>query len=292
MNSATKLTRRRFLAGLSAGAASLGVMGMSKLSSNPAKKRKKLNILYIMTDQQPVSCVGAFGNEILKTPNLDALAASGCKLPRTFVSAFPCCPSRASQLTGRYAHNHGVVQNDLILDADVPCLGTICGNAGYETGYFGKWHLGGWVYPDTDFHPTIKMPKWYMKRIDTPKGWKFEPVPGGLAEDSPQHGFKTWAGGWKQYHQWLKDKGQGHLLEKHKILGCHDIAPSADDDKHAYSLIHEDYHVEAFIAEQTSNYINNQKDSSKPWCAVLSFYGPHMPVAPPKPGTRCIRLTR
>ncbi len=70
------------------------------------------NILYIMTDQQPLSCVGAYGNPGIRTPALDTLARDGCVFRQFFIAAFPCSPSRACMLTGRYSHNHGVVTND------------------------------------------------------------------------------------------------------------------------------------------------------------------------------------
>ena len=51
--------------------------------------RRELNILYIMTDEQPVSCVAGFGNPVIKTPNLDKLSQQGCKLEKTYIAAFP-----------------------------------------------------------------------------------------------------------------------------------------------------------------------------------------------------------
>jgi len=154
------------------------------------------NILLIMTDQQPVSCVGVY-NDAVKTPNLEQLANQGVTFDRFYISGFACSPSRACILTGRYPHNHGVVKNDVLLDPTIPTLGTIFRDAGYKTGYFGKGHLGGDMYPDRykDPVPESFTGYWHFKTRTTPDGWKLEKVEGGPGEDFPQLGFSEWAGG-------------------------------------------------------------------------------------------------
>ena len=243
--------------------------------SNEVSERinsRRLNILYIMTDEQPVSCVAGFGNPVIKTPNLDELLKQGCKLEKTYIASFPCCASRASQLTGRYLHNHNVFGNDIPLDDTIPSLGTICKSAGYTTGYFGKWHLGGFMYRGYA-NPDIGKPaEFHFQRLEGDEGWRKKMVEGCKGEDYPQCGFTSWAGGWKHYHQWLKDSGQGDLLDeffpKGAKFGGHQIAAATGDSKHNYSQVHEDYHVEAFSAGQTCEFINENANSSKPWCSV------------------------
>ncbi|MHC4795122.1 MAG: sulfatase-like hydrolase/transferase [Planctomycetota bacterium] len=246
--------------------------------------RQRPNILYIVTDQQPVSCVAAYGNKILKTPHLDQLAEAGCTFHSSYIAAFPCSPSRASQLSGRYAHNHGVVENDVLFDEKIPCLGDLCKAAGYDTGYFGKWHLGGYMYrcPQAS-RPKDVSGKWFWQRVESEEGYKFKAVPGGLGEDGPQHGFETWVGGWKHFRDYLRTVGFDEIIEKRPRTGCHVIAPSGPDRKHVYSLIPEEHHVASFLARNAERFIRERATSEKPWCAVLSFYGPHHPVAPPKP---------
>ena len=107
---------------------------------------KPFNLLFIMTDQQPVNTLGCYGNTLNPTPNLDQLAKSGTRLNNFYIGAFPCSPSRASILTGCYPQKHGVFTNNLILEDSIPSLGFILRSAGYQTAYFGKSHLKGYMY--------------------------------------------------------------------------------------------------------------------------------------------------
>lgn len=258
--------------------------GCTSLETAKTGAPARPNILYIMTDQQPLSGVAAYGNPVIKTPVLDTLARSGCVFDQLYIVAFPCSPSRTSQLSGRYAHNHGVTTNDILFDEKVPCLGDICRSAGYQTAYFGKWHLGGNIYRRPNSKKTQGLgDEWYMQREPSDVGYEFKKVPGGFGEDRPQHGFDTWVGGWKQYRDYLAEAGFGQLLEKIPYLGGHNDAPSGKEGTHTYSLLPEEHHVDAFLAKQTEQFVRGRAGNPQPWCAVLSFYGPHLPVAPPKP---------
>jgi len=245
---------------------------------------KRPNILYIMTDQQPVNCVAVYGNPVIQTPNLDKLAASGITFHSAYIAAFPCSPSRACQFSGRYAHHHGVVKNDVIFDKRIPSLGGICKASGYDTAFFGKWHLGGNMYRN----PNAKDPlehrgAWYYKRIKNKSGFEFTKAPGGLSENFPQHGFETWVGGWKHYQEYLQKVGLNEQVKKHWNIGAHTIAPSGKEGNHIYSKIPQEHHMSAFLASQAEGYLREHASNKKPWCIVLSFYGPHQPVAPPQP---------
>ncbi len=275
--------RREFLKTVGiAGAAAAA--GSGAVRAQPADAERRMNVLYIMTDQQPFNCVGANGNAIIQTPNLDALAARGCNFSRFYIGAFPCSPSRASQLSGRYPHNHGVLQNDVLFDADVPCLGDICTDAGYDTGYFGKWHLGGNMYREREDKRAKGLGgNWYYERSETEAGYRFKPVPGGVGEDEAQHGFATWKGGWKHYHEYLHAVGLGEFQEKNPWVGNHNDAPSGPEGTHMYSKLPEEHHMASFFAQETETFVRSHAQSDRPWCAVLSFFGPHLPVAPPKP---------
>jgi arylsulfatase A-like enzyme len=124
---------------------------------------------------------------------------------------------------------------------------------------------------------------WYYQRVPSDKGFEFKPVKGGLGEDGPQHGFDTWVGGFKQYRDYLAEAGFGDLLKRIPSLGNHNDAPSGKEGTHTYSLLPEEHHVGAFLAKQTEKFVRSRAGNPQPWCAVLSFYGPHLPVAPPKP---------
>src|SRR5438105_9820123 len=76
------------------------------LLARAADAPKQPNILLIMTDQQRWDCVGSNGNVLIKTPNMDRLAARGANFSHAFVTSPVCVPSRISLFTGRYAHSH------------------------------------------------------------------------------------------------------------------------------------------------------------------------------------------
>jgi arylsulfatase A-like enzyme len=87
--------------------------------------------------------VGYAGNPDVRTPNMDRLAAEGTSFPHTYANTPLCCPSRASLLTGQYPMSHTVIGNPLQLPTTVPSVGEAFNDAGYRTGYVGKWHLDG-----------------------------------------------------------------------------------------------------------------------------------------------------
>jgi arylsulfatase A-like enzyme len=102
------------------------------------------NLLVIMTDQQfadAMSC--CLGRAHLRTPHMDSLAADGMRFTRAYSANPLCVPLRSSLFTGRYPHETGIQTNDMKkLDPDrFPCLGRIFQAAGYDTGFFGKWHM-------------------------------------------------------------------------------------------------------------------------------------------------------
>ena len=80
-----------------------------KLQKLPQAKFR--NIIFILTDDHRFNAMGFMGHPFLETPHMDSLAKGGVHFTNAFVTTSLCSPSRASILTGRYAHNHGVVDN-------------------------------------------------------------------------------------------------------------------------------------------------------------------------------------
>lgn len=104
-------------------------------------KEKAPNFIIVMTDDQGYGDVGYLGNPHVLTPHLDDLAKSGVRLDR-FYTAPVCSPTRASVLTGRYPTRAGVFSWGHALRPQEQTIAKILRNAGYQTGFFGKWHLG------------------------------------------------------------------------------------------------------------------------------------------------------
>lgn len=101
------------------------------------------NIVFILTDDHRYDAMGFMGHPFLETPTLDSLARNGVHLRNAFVTTSLCSPSRASILTGLYAHHHQVVDNNNPVRADLVFFPQVLQQAGYATGFFGKWHMGG-----------------------------------------------------------------------------------------------------------------------------------------------------
>ena len=240
------------------------------------------NVLVIMTDQQPVSTIGCYGNSVVKTPAHDRLAREGMRFDNFYIVAFPCTPSRASYLTGLYPHNHGVVTNDVVLDEALPSLGNTFRDAGYDTAWIGKWHLGGQMYRGIEGRGPFDN-SWIRRRVESDRDFEFEQVAGGTGEDEPRSGFDHWVGGWKHFRDYMQTTDLPDEVKNSPRVGNHNAAPSAPDREHSVSLLGEDHHMAHFFADETVSFLNAKKDADNPFCAVLSFYGPHLPVCPPEP---------
>ncbi len=105
----------------------------------PADSRP--NIVVIMADQQRADALGCAGNDLIRTPNIDRLAAQGVRFNRAFSQGPLCMPARWSLLTGRYVRDHGVFENNWDMTQPIPTLAQHLQQAGYYTSCIGKMHL-------------------------------------------------------------------------------------------------------------------------------------------------------
>ena len=102
------------------------------------------NVVLVMTDDQGYGEVGAHGNSMIRTPNLDRLHAESVRLTDFHVDP-TCSPTRSALLTGRYSSRTGVwhtIMGRSIVHRDEVMAAEVLADAGYATGFFGKWHLG------------------------------------------------------------------------------------------------------------------------------------------------------
>ncbi len=133
---------------------SLSIFCMSALVAVTARGERPNIIMFLIDDQNP-SSIASFGGETY-TPNLDRMAAEGMRFTRAYVSSTVCTPSRYSFLTGRYAgsshsklyaeevggeENQGLPGFNVALERDKMNVGSVLREAGYTTGFVGKFHL-------------------------------------------------------------------------------------------------------------------------------------------------------
>lgn len=105
--------------------------------------KEKPNVIFVMADDMGWGQTGYRNHPILKTPNLDAMAANGLRFDRFYAGGPVCSPTRASVLTGRSHDRTGVLSHGYALRLQEKTIAQALRANGYVTGHFGKWHLNG-----------------------------------------------------------------------------------------------------------------------------------------------------
>lgn len=153
------LSRRQFITGagaILASTAAVGAMGCQSATSSglpegvpipiegsPTSENQP-NIIFILTDDHRWDHMSAMNHPFLQTPHMDRLANEGVLFENAFVTSSLCSPSRASFLTGQYAHTHGVQNNLTAWDNDhTQTFFETLATAGYKNAFIGKWHMPG-----------------------------------------------------------------------------------------------------------------------------------------------------
>jgi N-acetylglucosamine-6-sulfatase len=113
------------------------------LTKKVCASRPRPNIIFILTDDHRWDALSCMGHPFIRTPNLDRIAEEGVLFENAFVTTSLCSPSRASFLTGNYAHTHGVVTNHTTWDNRNITFLELLKKAGYDTAFIGKWHMPG-----------------------------------------------------------------------------------------------------------------------------------------------------
>jgi N-acetylglucosamine-6-sulfatase len=115
--------------------------GAGQLRRSPGAQPK--NVIFVLVDDLRYDALGYMGHPWIETPHLDALAKGGVQMRNAVVTTALCSPSRASILTGHYAHRHRVVDNNNPVPPGTIFFPQYLQQAGYDTAFIGKWHMGG-----------------------------------------------------------------------------------------------------------------------------------------------------
>ena len=163
------------LLGIAAAASHLASCHAGGETSNAIQKP---NIVFILTDDQRWDAMSCLGHPIMKTPNLDMLRNRGALFRNAFVTTSLCAPSRASFLTGTYAHTHKVVGNwGCEFDHNrTPSFPKVLQQSGYNTAFIGKWHMrkNADPRPGFDYWLSFKGQGVYMDPELNENGRKFK----------------------------------------------------------------------------------------------------------------------
>ena len=262
---------------------------------------RRPNFLFIITDQQRADHLSCYGNPLLRTPNIDAIAARGRRFERFYVATPVCQSNRNTIMTGRMPTLHGTRQNGIPLGLDQVCFTHLMREAGYRTGLFGKAHFQNF---------TGDVPKF---RLSFPEGTTPPPDPmreavRGLRigpqydrelnaehhdpvddeRDGEFYGFErfricTWHGDDVRGHytRWLNER----LPDAERLRSSVDPrpAPGYDAPQVRWSRIPEELYPTSYVADQTIAFLEERArdPSGAPFFAQCSFPDPHHPFTPP-----------
>lgn len=134
-----EMTRKTFLFGT----AGLAAMTAGCASTGTAHAPRQPNVLLVIADEWRAQAFGYMGDLNARTPALDRFHLEAVNFNQAIAGTPVCCPARASLITGSYPLSSGVYINDVPLHPRNVTLGEAFAQAGYHTGYIGKWHLHG-----------------------------------------------------------------------------------------------------------------------------------------------------
>lgn len=233
------MDRREFLTRSSQMIASTALLGKS--DSLRSEESQKPNVIWLIADQWRAQAIGANGDPNVHTPNIDRLCNSGINFDQAR-SGFPLCsPFRGTMLTSRYPH-HMVPGHEYPLPEGQKTIAGILNDAGYHTGYFGKWHIDGFHERDGRAAMHIVPP-------------------------SRRGGFKTWLGydnNNSPWDSWVHG-GEGESAVHYRLPGYETDALTDLFVKH----------LEERASSKTTH------NAPEPFFAVLSVQPPHNPYIAP-----------
>ena len=241
------LTRRSFALSTVGGPLAAAVSGRPK------------NVLILMSDQHKPGALSIDGHPQARTPALDGLASSGVRFQNAYCTYPVCGPARTSLWTGRYAHNHGVLGNEIPWPASARSMAHAFARAGYQTGAIGKMHFADARAHGFDYR--LDFNDWYQYLGPKTRIFADEvgrPFPG---DGHPQIGSLWREGGDPWAGKYEKDgrAGMTHVGRTSKL-------PEKD-------------HFESFVTRESLEFLR-RFGGKQPFFLVTSFLKPHQPFMP------------
>ena len=271
-----KITRRAFLStGVAGAVVTAGARPGSKSGGKPgatlgsevshripsSQTGQPRNVLFLMSDQHSKGILGAEGDPLARTPNLDALASTGLRFSNAYCTNPVCVPSRASILTGLYTHNHRAWNNATPWPIDPKTAAHHFTRAGYVTGLIGKMHF---VDAQTHgFDYRLDFNDWFQYLGPKTRIWADE-----LGRANSGAGMPQVDDLWSDFG----DPWSG-LRENDQRKGS--VAVGGP------SRLAEPDHFERFVARESIRFLKNF-GGRRPFFLMASFLKPHDPFMPPE----------
>ena len=262
---------------------------------------KQPNFLLFITDQHRADHLGCYGNDIVRTPHIDSIAARGVRFDRFHVANPVCMPNRASLMTGRMPSAHGVRHNGIPLAVEDTTFVELLAAAGYRTALLGKSHLQNF----TGAPPELGLPEMPGKtpppdslndavrpRRDGPE---YENENQRLWRSDPAHRVREpfYGFGHTRICTGHGDQVGGHYL--HWIHARHDDPDSLRGPQNAIpdnrieapqawrTRMPEALYPTAYVAEMAGEFLEQHwaTGGDAPFFAQVSFPDPHHPFTPP-----------
>ncbi len=246
---------------------------------------RQRNVIFVLVDDLRYDAMG-FVRPKLQTPNIDRLAESGAHFKNAFVTSSLCAPSRATILTGLSMRNHGIVDNNRASEDGFTYFPQYMQDAGYRTGFFGKWHFGApTTKPRPGFDRWVSFagqgsywPTTYMSQRDIAAGKRHMLNVGG--EKVPQKGYIT--DELTDYAlDWLRDSADQSqpffCYLSHKAVHSMAIPPPRHADQYADTA----FEIPLSAAASEDNdagkplWVQNQRNS---WHGVDFVYHTDIPI--------------
>lgn len=263
---------------------------------------KRPNFLLFITDQHRADHLGCYGNAVLRTPHIDAIAARGSRFERFYVSNGICMPNRSTLMTGRMPSLHGVRHNGIPLSLQSTTFVELLGSAGYRTALIGKSHLQNFGYTsknipiwknvnggDVPVQALSQATKEHRRGREydnewTPY-WRRDP---SFQVQTPFYGFQhvelctdhaDFVGG--DYERWLAARHP----DPESLRGRGNATPDArySAPQTWRSRVPEELYPTSYIAERASAWIEGRARAGgdEPFFLQCSFPDPHHPWTPP-----------
>ncbi len=207
------------------------------------------NVLFILTDQQRRDTMRCYGNEWIKTPNLDSIADSGFVFENAYVTQPVCTPARGSIMTGLYPQTTGLIKNAIKLSPETRTIAELVPDE-YLCAHYGKWHLGDDAFPQHGFEEWISIEDHHRANFSRKEQRSRE----------------------ADYNIWLREQG----------IDDPPVTPVSYERWLPGVDLPEELTQAAYLGNEATRFLNEH--DGRPFVLYVSFFEPHPPYTGPLNG--------